>query len=521
MEFRHYTDDEIVHKIFQYEFEDFISNYERERDGGFSTNSSDCDDCIVYIPNQWPYDDNIPWEGPKVLITAPHATSQYRSSQTRYRHDCGISEEACQEAYEEDFDDGHNEGCCGKEPDNYTGAYGKLLSEITGVPAILMVRKDIDPNFYDGSNYGNSSHRIAMKNKIEEVISIMPSIRLVIDLHGADLTRPFNIDIGTGGDQLNHTSLDVGTKLWAPNGIPYQDDDGNVSTMRLDFRPGSTSQIDAMYTLREIAQYYDIESYDGEGGMPSNHTFSGWANDTVIKFTSGGTQSIFSWFERPAMQLELNEIFRTNVEGYANEEWRFYQPYGDNSVNPYLVKMVRTLAAFIWKVQTDVFPPPEPDVLWGDVNGDGQVNILDVVTLVQCILNGTDCGPNVDLNNDYNTDILDVIALINFIVAGDTNNFERTELEKLEKTLHDIESDEKSNKMIKHRVNNLLIKINEIKSPSTAYKQIQRRKELAKSGLKNKQTLADRLDLRNSGTKDGKSYTKKIEKRERRNKYKG
>ena len=80
----------------------------------------------------------------------------------------------------------------------------------------------------------------------------MPSIRLVIDLHGADLTRPFNIDIGTGGDQLNHTSLDVGTKLWAPNGIPYQDDDGNVIYVQI-------------YSCSDNDEIYFSDSCDDDG----------------------------------------------------------------------------------------------------------------------------------------------------------------------------------------------------------------------------------------------------------------
>mgnify|MGYP001238613414 CR=1 FL=1 len=53
----------------------------------------------------------------------------------------------------------------------------------------------------------------------------------------------------------------------------------------------------------------------------------------------------------------------------------------------------------------------------GDVNGDGEVNILDIVDAVNFVL-GNDYQVSVDLNNDGSVDILDVILIV-LIIQGE------------------------------------------------------------------------------------------------------
>ena len=59
----------------------------------------------------------------------------------------------------------------------------------------------------------------------------------------------------------------------------------------------------------------------------------------------------------------------------------------------------------------------------GDANGDGAVNVLDVVSIVNYILAGgdglDDCGAAVsDYNGDGAINVLDVVAIVNMILAG-------------------------------------------------------------------------------------------------------
>ena len=61
-----------------------------------------------------------------------------------------------------------------------------------------------------------------------------------------------------------------------------------------------------------------------------------------------------------------------------------------------------------------------PDVtLTGDINGDGNINVLDVVMLVDHILNpDTSELESADINSDGNIDVLDVVALVNIILGS-------------------------------------------------------------------------------------------------------
>lgn len=54
----------------------------------------------------------------------------------------------------------------------------------------------------------------------------------------------------------------------------------------------------------------------------------------------------------------------------------------------------------------------------GDVNGDGFVNISDVVALVNIILGSTENNAAADVNNDNSVDISDVVTLVNIILGA-------------------------------------------------------------------------------------------------------
>lgn len=61
-----------------------------------------------------------------------------------------------------------------------------------------------------------------------------------------------------------------------------------------------------------------------------------------------------------------------------------------------------------------------PNVLKGDINGDGEINVTDVVELTNHILRGTapQLDPNVaDMNDDGEINITDVVALTNYCLS--------------------------------------------------------------------------------------------------------
>ena len=56
-----------------------------------------------------------------------------------------------------------------------------------------------------------------------------------------------------------------------------------------------------------------------------------------------------------------------------------------------------------------------PD-LSGDLNGDGLLNVLDVVVMVNSVLSG-DCPDSADMNADGSCNVLDVVILVNLILG--------------------------------------------------------------------------------------------------------
>jgi hypothetical protein len=58
------------------------------------------------------------------------------------------------------------------------------------------------------------------------------------------------------------------------------------------------------------------------------------------------------------------------------------------------------------------------DLTLGDLNGDGILNILDIVILANLILSGYDSNPAGDLNQDGDYNILDIVILVNLILSS-------------------------------------------------------------------------------------------------------
>ena len=57
------------------------------------------------------------------------------------------------------------------------------------------------------------------------------------------------------------------------------------------------------------------------------------------------------------------------------------------------------------------------DMLLGDVNNDDTINILDVISTINIVLNSDDYNLNADMNQDGTINILDVVSLVNVILG--------------------------------------------------------------------------------------------------------
>jgi len=96
------------------------------------------------------------------------------------------------------------------------------------------------------------------------------------------------------------------------------------------------------------------------------------------------------------------EIFEVDMDG--NKLWTY--TYGENEADNYAIARAQ-------KYSMDYLDA----TLLGDINSDGVLNVLDIVSLVNIILSG-ETDPLGDVNLDGDINVLDVVILVNIILAS-------------------------------------------------------------------------------------------------------
>ena len=97
------------------------------------------------------------------------------------------------------------------------------------------------------------------------------------------------------------------------------------------------------------------------------------------------------------------------------------------------------------------------NILQGDVNGDGKVDISDVTNLIDVILNGGE-SPGGDVNGDGRVDISDVTRLIDVILNGSQLRTTFILIYKMDDSIDEFKIDE--NTKVKIAKPNLVIDVN-------------------------------------------------------------
>ena len=96
-------------------------------------------------------------------------------------------------------------------------------------------------------------------------------------------------------------------------------------------------------------------------------------------------------------ELSNSSVQTIKIDQYLNGGWNEYdQNISDH--RPVFMKLVQNITA-------------------GDVSGDGAVNILDVVMIVQMIIGNDEIINNADFNQDGDINILDVVQLVQIIIS--------------------------------------------------------------------------------------------------------
>jgi hypothetical protein len=114
----------------------------------------------------------------------------------------------------------------------------------------------------------------------------------------------------------------------------------------------------------------------------------------------------------------------TQMDSHTHE---LYEPFiNDHYTNVQLVVPLNCAVAYreasVWKKFTNIIETNFPVIfIRGDVNGDGLVNITDVVRLISYLLNNNGDGMDMngaDANQDGIINISDVTVLINYVATG-------------------------------------------------------------------------------------------------------
>jgi hypothetical protein len=99
---------------------------------------------------------------------------------------------------------------------------------------------------------------------------------------------------------------------------------------------------------------------------------------------------------------------------YSNNATFTYTTSSDLGVNWETPSVGNCGALSVW---AEYIYEPEVDEMIGDINADGDVNILDVVLLVNTVLTGNYFSEG-DINGDGENNVLDIVGLVNIILNG-------------------------------------------------------------------------------------------------------
>ena len=227
-------------------------------------------------------------------------------------------------------------------------------------------------------------------------IGHVAQVTLTIDALNSDFNQSLDLFIPVGEITATfETSLDdmewelSGNNNWSITDSESYEGSGSAVSGNISDNQSSTIEINLDVTTDgEISFYKKVSSessYDYLRFYIDNSEQGSWAGEV------DWSQSVFP-------VLAGNHTFK----------WSFTK---DGSV---------TDGADCGWVDNVTFPPVyiEPDVILGDSNYDGVVNILDVILVVNMVLEIDEADYNSsDLNGDGNIDILDIVATVNIVLG--------------------------------------------------------------------------------------------------------
>jgi len=236
--------------------------------------------------------------------------------------------------------------------------------------AVDLPATGVDPSTHLYENGINCEHVFpsSMYGGEEPLKSDMHALRPCKDnVNSARGNKPFNEVVDTYATTWYWQDIGT-TNIPSSNIDEYSESHGSYFEPREDRKGDIARTIFYFYTM-----YLDVADED---------------------FFEGQKEILKAWHDQDPANEE--ELFRT---------WQIAD-YQENKPNPFILDETLVERAYFYN-----------GFILGDMNGDGELNILDVVALVNIILSGNEPNPLGDMNGDGAYNILDVVILANIILS--------------------------------------------------------------------------------------------------------
>ena len=153
------------------------------------------------------------------------------------------------------------------------------------------------------------------------------------------------------------------------------------------------------FVISDFPNYLDLINISGGSAANYGFTISSSEEGTIVGFTLTGTSI-------PAGSGNLLFATFDNNNDDQNFDLCLSDPvFSDTNASGVPVTLGDCTEMFY------------SSTIYGDLNGDALVNVLDVVVLVNMVLGLADSTNSADLNNDNIINILDVVLLVNLILS--------------------------------------------------------------------------------------------------------
>ena len=197
----------------------------------------------------------------------------------------------------------------------------------------------------------------------------------------------------------------LGCESWGPSTDDANSGSSSAASGAIDNNQTSSMSVTLDVTADgEIDFFYRVSA---EYSTSGNYFYDG------LKFYIDG--SLIGEYQTPTNgQSNWTNVNYPVSAGTRTFTWSYVKDGGGGSTD-----CINTDCEDRAYVDDITFPPAavESDSVFGDLNGDMQVNILDAIVLVNVVL-GQEDSYNADLNGDGVVNILDVVQIVNLILGN-------------------------------------------------------------------------------------------------------